>query len=788
MQRLVLWLALLALALLAGFLLVRLRGDDSVPMIPLTPAKRIDTAPDRTSPLTGSIDARPDAAEANPTIEDSRIATLEVVVVGQIGSERPVRVQFRDVDVEITGRGDAEARSLRATTDAQGIARFEVRGGAGRLARATSGPTTTAAAELRADSITRITLTLQTRVLVQGRVVDESGQTIADADLVVLPWDLPGQPARLRKVGRSLADGSFSVPLAFGGRVGAMHSGFAASALYTIPPPTDPNAPPVSFALELVLSTRAASLAFAVVDAADRPIAHAEVELRHCEPPPPGATLAGAPRRHRTDEGGRTTFTDLRPGCIDYIVRRRGHASARGRTPVEFGTTASLVVRLGPACEVHGFVRTPDGTKVVGARVTADAAGVDAEVTTTDAEGAFRLVDLAAGEHRLTAREPGGSTPRTTPLRRTATTIQLTPGQVGNWVAVLDQVDDDGVRGTVTDRDGRPLAAWRVAVRGGGLVGSATTDRDGTFRAPRPGSGLVDVLTYPPETEPGAFAWSVHPGLDPEAAPLTIVVDPDARFTAMRGTVVSTDRAPLTATILVRHHERHETARFQALTDGSIRVTRIPPGTIDVHVEHPGRSPMTRAQLHADASQPIDLGLVVLGEAAVMHGRITGPGGRSPETLEVALQTKDRRILAEYTAGTYRFPALPPGEHQLQIQGPGVAAASFPVRLTAAIDTEQNVELLAGVPRRIVVRTPRRPTQRVYVAVRIAGENVSWNGAGDCRPADDDPTDGVAEFVAFMAPGAYEVLAWTADSWEARTPTTFVAGDDGPVTLVLRPD
>lgn len=788
-QRLVLWLALLGLALLAGFFIVQARGEDSVPMIPLAPAKRIvGGAPRESSPVTGTVSANEDTSGEKPAVEDSRIATLEVAVVSQAGSERPVRVPFRDVDIEIVGRGDGPNRTMRSTTDAGGIARFDVRGGAGRTARATSGATTAVSAELRADSVTRVTLTLQTRVQVQGRVVDETGQPVAGAHIVLLPWDLPGQPGRLRTVGRTLGDGTFALPLAFGGRIGAAHAGFAPSALYTIPPPADPNEPPVSFTLELVLSTRAASFAFLVVDGADRPLANADIELRNCEPPPPGATLIGAPQRRRTAEDGRATFTDLRPGCIDYVVRRRGHATTRGRTSIEFGATASLMVRLGPACEVHGFVRTPDGAKVVGARVAADAAGFEAEITTTDAEGAFRLVDLAAGEHRLTAREPAGSAPRTTPLRRAATTIELTVGQVGNWVAVLDQPDDDGVHGTLTDRAGLPLANWRVAVRGGGLVGSATTGADGAFRSPRPSSGLVDVLTYPPDTASGAFAWSVHLGLDPDAGPLAIVVDRDAKFTSMRGNVVSTEHAPLVATILVRHYERHETARFQALTDGSIRVPQIPPGTIDVHIEHPGRSPVTKAQLRADVAQPIELGLVVLGEAAAMHGAITGPGGRAPDVLEVALQTKDRRILAEYSGGAYRFPALPPGQHQLQIQGPGVAAAAFPVRLTAAIDTEQNVELHAGVPRRIVVRAPRRSTQRVYVAVRVAGENVSWNGAGDCRPADDDPMDGVAEFVAFMAPGAYEVLAWTVDSWEARAPTTFVAGDDSPVTLVLRPD
>jgi len=42
-----------------------------------------------------------------------------------------------------------------------------------------------------------------------------------------------------------------------------------------------------------------------------------------------------------------------------------------------------------------------------------------------------------------------------------------------------------------------------------------------------------------------------------------------------------------------------------------------------------------------------------------------------------------------------------------------------------------------------------------------------------------------AEFVAYLAPGDYDVFAWNADKWEARGRATFGGGDDSDIRLTL---
>lgn len=795
MQRLVMWMALACLALTAGVFAFYTRGsEDSVPMIALVPATPIARADER--PEAQRSEVRPDDAShgsrgeradtgADATAADVRPAQLEVELRHTLGDTTPVLAPFRDVDLSVDGPGD-EKVTARAQTDDRGVARFQVPAGDRRIATVSSGPSATGTVLLRGGQTVRTVLVVAARVVVHGAVVDEAGTPIADAELVVLPWvEATGQTPRPRRVGRSGKDGSFSIGLGAGGRLGALHAGFAPSAMYGIPPAADPTQPPEVHTVRLVLSTNFATLDVRVADARGKAVARAEVEVRSAGDVPRGAVLLATPQRHVTDDDGRTTFV-VRPGKLDYVARRPGHATARGGGEVLPGRTATLEIRLQQSCGVHGYVQTKDGVRVANARVWSNR-GENGEFVVTNAEGAFRLDDVPPGVHELRARE-GSSFAARAEAQRTSTRIELAPGEIANWVAVLEPPPDDTfLRGDVVDTEGRPLANCRVYLRAAGRSTKTVADERGAFRGERPAPGPIDALVYAPETPLGAFATAVLLGLDADSGPLHLVVDRGARTTTLVGRVVSLEQAPLPATIVCYHLERRETARFQARADGVIDVPRVPPGLLDVHVEHPTKAAVVKRQLRAEPDVPLDLGLLVLGSAATLHGKLTGPGGAVPESAVVALQAKDQRIVGEYAAGTYRFDSVPAGQHVLQVQGAGLAAANFVVRLTAGVDLEQNIELRTGVPRRITVRLPGIGQGNVALALRAPGEAHTWLSTGPLRGDTPDAREVAAEFVAWMAPGTYEAIAWCGEAFEARATIVFVVGDDTPVTMLLQP-
>ena len=136
--------------------------------------------------------------------------------------------------------------------------------------------------------------------------------------------------------------------------------------------------------------------------------------------------------------------------------------------------------------------------------------------------------------------------------------------------------------------------------------------------------------------------------------------------------------------------------------------------------------------------------------------------------------------MAAFNGGTYRLGSIPPGRHVLQVQGRGVAGASFPIELTAATERTQDIQLLAGVARRIEVTAPAAAGPFVSLAVRVPGQAHQW-WSGQAR-VEGAPT----EFLAYMAPGTYEVLAWGAGGWQAQASIEFATGTEAPVRLELK--
>src|SRR5690606_35667548 len=118
----------------------------------------------------------------------------------------------------------------------------------------------------------RVVLHFSARVVVRGAVVDAASLGVAGADLVLLPWNDAADPLpRLRRVGRSGADGTFVLALPSGGRLGALHDAYAPSAMYALRASSEP-VPAPSF-VQLALLSAPAQIEGRVVDARGRVVA-----------------------------------------------------------------------------------------------------------------------------------------------------------------------------------------------------------------------------------------------------------------------------------------------------------------------------------------------------------------------------------------------------------------------------------------------------------------------------------------------------------------------------------
>jgi hypothetical protein len=73
----------------------------------------------------------------------------------------------------------------------------------------------------------------------------------------------------------------------------------------------------------------------------------------------------------------------------------------------------------------------------------------------------------------------------------------------------------------------------------------------------------------------------------------------------------------------------------------------------------------------------------------------------------------------------------------------------------------------------------------VSLAIRRQQQVHTWYGSTSLQAGNKPGDAGVGEFVAYMAPGEYEVVAWGSESWEARRMVRFAAGEGSAVELEL---
>lgn len=764
---------------------IRLNDRATAPMAPPLPGQPAatggpvaDAPPAAASEPGADADPLPERALASAA-GDVLPADAAVRVVEVLGdAERPL------AGVEVSLRGGRVAAEARTGRD--GVASFRVLGGDGQVVRASCGLGAAAEFRLAAASPAQIDLRIQPRLRVAGHVHDASGQPIADAAIVLLPWaDRDEPPPPPLRIARSDANGRFEAGLAAGGHLGAHHRLFGSSAMYpVVVPAAEPHPlPPKTLTLALLLLGAPGQIAGTVRDHRGAGIAGAELEFRNVDPPPPGAGLRACPQRVRTDAAGRFVATRLAGGGIAYGVRARGHGPSSGTLVLGVGESARLDVALPAACQVAGMVLDPEGRPASAIVVAGSPDAFTSVRTTTGIDGTFLLDDVPCGTVPLLAMAAG---PQANVHLRAQTVVDLAPGSRHEWTAELrDARQQPDLRGLLVDATGKPLVGWTVVARPSqspGPFATARSDGDGRFGL-RGTGGRVDLRAYAPGQPVRGFATAVLRGVDAGAGEVrfTVAPEPTGTITAL---VLTQHQQPLPASIACWHHERAEHVRFSARNDGTAQLADVPAGTLDLLFEHPGQASTSRRDVAVRANDTVDLGIVLLGEGGGLFGSVRGPDGAPPRECSLTVVADAQRFHATYGGGSYRFPTLPAGEYRLLVQAPGIAAAAFSITVEAGVDKQQDVELRAGVCRTLRVVVPPTAPASVALAIRAPGQPMEWLATAMAGRTTGGGEREV-EFTAWMAPGTYEVVAWSAGGYEARTPVAFGPGDVGDVLLRL---
>lgn len=562
-------------------------------------------------------------------------------------------------------------------------------------------------------------------VTLAGVVTDESGAPLAGARVEALAMPGPSQmqpipfPSGRTAEVTSRRDGTFELRrlaprVTYELRV--RRAGYAPSTERVVTGPSADRqtestpSPDVEIVLEPGL--RAVGR---VVDAADRPVAGAAVQLLPppWEPPPGSSTVYGYPPKPdaaTSGEDGRFAFVDAGRGVYSLQVRREGFAPAT--VPgLELAHEAALPaadgvleidlgeVLLVPGETIKGRVVDATGRVVEGADLVATPERSTVHVSmpmnprapnfpsnlrqTSDGEGRFAFENLVAGRrYDIEAKHPDHVTTR-------LAGIGIGVG-VGAGDAELEVVMERAavLRGRVIGDAGRPVPRVTVAAQpeptdpldvfGGGPPGAHDgTDEEGAFELRGVPAGTVRLVVHGESwtlAEPRLV--EVLPGEEADGLELRAV--PARRLT---GVIRAQDGRPVphAEVALVRVDvgpggQGTSTHSRNAQADGTFAFGGVETGEVTVKARHVDHGAAHEEVQIGERGAHVELvlagGLDVAGEVSTAEGE---PAAGATVRLQGVFDPVSQRPPEFFTtrvdaAGEFVFPAVPEGVYRLEVE------------------------------------------------------------------------------------------------------------------------
>ena len=592
-----------------------------------------------------------------PAVELRREARLEVRITDGAGSPVP-GARVRAASASRPWLAPAWRTPVRlARTDARGAAVLpRVEGEALLVQAGTDGRPPAEEREVRTGSAS---LRLPTGVSRRVRVLDATGaKPLAGVLVQVGEHRWP--------VGRTSADGLFSIPLAPDRQEKVLLTAEDGRRLETsVGPPGKSGSEPLPLRLPDL-----GAVSGRIVSARDGiPVAGALVWNQS----------TGELRRAAADGTCRIEAP------VDQEVRltlaARGFLTAETVAGAASGPRRALTVALKPALGLRrgrtGFGHIVDRTEkpVAGARVvlrptpgTRPASPNASHEAATGPDGRFEVRDLPAGLYELTARRQGYA-PLTVPG------LRVPSGSGSTDLGTVILMTGVAVEGRVVDPQGRPVPEAEVRLTPAGGLPAAPgpgeepsppvlTGPDGSFRIEdrRPGETVdlgVQRAGYAPASAPGLRI--------PREQPVRIVLQPTA---TVEGSTVEPGGEPVSgALVLILPSDPvHPTRQARSDENGLFRIADVTPGSFEIRATAPGRQEARLINLEIRAGQSLQNVEVVLAPGAVLAGRILSPTGQPVSGAEVSLLPEGSAppLLSAGAAlsdeqGRYRLEGLSPG-------------------------------------------------------------------------------------------------------------------------------
>ncbi|MCU0724589.1 MAG: carboxypeptidase-like regulatory domain-containing protein [Planctomycetes bacterium] len=415
--------------------------------------------------------------------------------------------------------------------------------------------------------------------------------------------------------------------------------------------------------------------------------------------PPLPAAPAGAP-----------TETGAGPAAPAPEPAARAAAPAPAGPPADESAGAPA-----PIGELSGVVVGTDGLPVAGAKVEAWCQDPDPEIkprhfrAESDPNGEFRFDGVPAGKWFIDASAAGRTPRRYLDLR-------LSPDSgLGGLRLVLageDPSKTGAIEGTVTGRDGQPVAGARIAIEGRSGGGSATTTTDGAgcYRlAPVvPGD---HVIRFSDGVERSRFI-SVAPGQ-------TVRVDFGGGGT-LRGILLDASGTPL-AQAIVRIAPLDEAGKYlggkyqpsstRTGVDGRFEIPAVTAGPWQAQVQVLTKGDSFSANLGTldltGGDQEVTLRLRESGIAGRLLDADNGekPSGRPQISLYVIEPWSFAATAFLNEDGSFRFRSVAPGRYRIFVHLEGYRKAQLDVELAdGELKTGVDIALSKLVPATVIFR------------------------------------------------------------------------------------
>lgn len=442
---------------------------------------------------------------------------------------------------------------------------------------------------------------------------------------------------------------------------------------------------------------------------------------------------------------------------------------------------------------ITGFVVDNVGGRVPAATITATSGPTEGAVTTSAADGSYRLANLAPGSYVFTATKSGYTS------QNRGQTLAAGDNRRLDFTLASETPLGGVLQGSVIRSDTRdPLSGVTVQLTGGAGTVPQTqiTGADGAFRFENLTSGVYRLSV----DRDGFFSYSRN---------FTVTVNRvttanvslrlrAAELSTLQGTVEdSTGRRVSNVTLTLTGGETRATLR--SARSGTYRITRVVPGDYVLQVRAAGFAdqdiPVT---LTAGQSTTLNIVLVALGAANSTIQGFTVDNFGDPivgARVQITAGPLSNRFDLSDNTGFYQITGLPAGTYTLRATASGhdndVQVATVAQDATARVDFRltANPALQVGAIAGRVTNTSGTGLANVVVQVTAGpttGTSVATDDEGDYSLGNLDP----GTYAVTFSRSGFTTRTITSIDVAARRTTTLdveltASGQAGSITGVV---